>query len=116
MWGGNGIAHMDMTVLLGNCLENAPEVVRQLPAKRRRIMVEMHPVGAMLLRVINPCEAGADTDGFTDWKAFPSCKAKGRRGVGLRSVSAIADKYNGSVLFQRADGEFTVRESVQKIV
>lgn len=110
MWGCSGIAHMDMTVLLGNCLENALEAVRRLPAEQRRITIEMQPVGAMLLlRVVNPCEAGADTDGFTGWKAFPSCKGKDRRGVGLRSVSAIAEKYNGSALFQRADGEFTVR-------
>ena len=108
--GGSGIAHMDMTVLLGNCMENALEAVRRLPPERQRITVEMQPVGAMLLlRVVNSCEAGADTDGFTSWEAFPSSKGKKRRGIGLRSVSAIADKYSGTAQFQREDGEFTVR-------
>ena len=61
------------------------------------------------LRVVNSCEMGADTEGYTGWKAFPSGKEAGRTGIGLRSVSEIAAKYGGSAQFQRKGGEFTAR-------
>lgn len=106
----HGIEHMDMTVLLGNCLENAVEAVRQLPEEKRRITVELRSMERMIaLRVLNFCETGEDTDGFTSWKAFSSSKIAGRTGVGLRSVSEIAAKYGGNAQFQRKGGEFTVR-------
>lgn len=108
----HGIAHIDMTVLLGSYLENAVEAVRCLPEEQRRIAVELQSVERMvLLRVVNSCEAGADTEGlgFTGWKAFRSGKKKGRTGVGLWSVSEIAAKYGGDAQFQRKGGEFTVQ-------
>ena len=106
----HGIEHIDMTVLLGNCLENAVEAVRQLPEDERHITVELQSMERMIaLRVVNSCEMGADTEGFTGWKAFPSGKEAGRTGIGLRSVSEIAAKYGGSAQFQRKGGEFTAR-------
>ena len=106
----HGIAHIDMTVLLGNCLENAVEAAACLPEEQRWITVELQSVERMvLLRVINSCEAGMDTEGFADWKAFPSGKKEGRTGVGLRSISEIAAKYGGGAQFQRKGGEFITR-------
>ena len=106
----HGIEHIDMTVLLGNCLENAVEAVRRLPEEERQITVELQSVDHMiLLRLINSCETGVATGGFTGWKSFPSEKKKGRTGVGLRSISEIASKYGGSAQFQRENGKFTTR-------
>lgn len=106
----HGIAHIDMTVLLGNCMENAVEAAACLSEEQRRITVELQSVERMvLLRVINSCVAGTDTEGFANWKAFPSGKKKGRTGVGLRSISEIAAKYGGDAQFQRKGGEFTTR-------
>ena len=106
--GPSRIEHMDMTVLLGNCLENALEAVRRLPARERRIALELQPMGeTLLLRVVNACEQRENTDGFADWQSFPSGKSPGRMGVGLRSVSESAEKYGGSARFRRKDGEFT---------
>ena len=106
----HGIAHIDMTVLLGNCLENALEAAARLPEEERRITIELQSVERMvLLRVVNSCGAGEDTEGFAGWQDFPSGRKKGRTGVGLRSVSEIAVKYGGSAQFQRQGGEFTTR-------
>ena len=111
--GSSGMEHMDMTVLLGNCLENAMEVLRRLPHEKQRMTVELQPSGAMLLlRVSNTCEAEADTDGFTNWKTFQSRKGQGRTGLCLRSIAEIAEKYNGSAQFQRKGSEFTARVSM----
>ncbi len=111
--GGSSIDAMDMTVLLGNCLENALEALRPLPAEARRLSVEIAPMGVMLLvRIVNTCGNLEDGRDFAGWEAFPSCKGKGRKGVGLRSVAAIAEKYGGSAQFQRKNGEFTARISL----
>ena len=111
--GGSGVDAMDMTVLLGNCLENALEALRPLPAEARRLSVEIAPMGVMLLvRIVNTCGNLEDGRDFAGWEAFPSCKGKGRKGVGLRSVAAIAEKYGGSAQFQRKNGEFTARISL----
>ncbi len=111
--GGSGVDAMDMTVLLGNCLENALEALRPLPAGARQLSVEIVPMGVMLLvRIVNTCGNLEDGRDFAGWEAFPSCKGKGRKGVGLRSVAAIAEKYGGSAQFQRKNGEFTARISL----
>lgn len=111
--GGSGVDAMDMTVLLGNCLENALEALRPLPAEARQLSVEIAPMGVMLLvRIVNTCGNLEDGGDFAGWEAFPSCKGKGRKGVGLRSVAVIAEKYGGSAQFQRKNGEFTARISL----
>ena len=111
--GGSGVDATDMTVLLGNCLENALEALRPLPAQARLLSVEIAPRGVMLLvRIVNTCGNLEDGRDFAGWEAFPSCKGKGRKGVGLRSVAAIAEKYGGSAQFQRKNGEFTARISL----
>ena len=43
------------------------------------------------------------------WTAFADSGGNDLRGVGLSSVSAIAEKYHGSALFQRKGGVFTSR-------
>lgn len=97
---GGGVDAMDMTVLLGNCLENALEALRPLPAEARRLSIEIAPMGVMLLvRIVNTCGNLEDGRDFAGWEAFPSCKGKGRKGVDLRSVAAIAEKNGGSAQF-----------------
>lgn len=111
--GGGTVDAADMTVLLGNCLENALEALRPLPPQARRLSIEIAPVGVLLLvQITNACGNLEDSRDFAGWEAFPSCKGKGRMGVGLRSVAAIAEKYGGSAQFRRKDGEFTARVSL----
>ena len=107
--GPAGVEAMDMTVLLGNCLENALEALRELPEERRRLSIEMVRSGAALLvRIKNTCrESGGGA--FAEWEAFSSRKERGRQGLGLRSAAAIAEKYGGSAQFRYGDGEFTAR-------
>lgn len=103
-----GVDAMDMTVLLGNCLENSMEALRQLPAEKRWLSIEMMPSRAMiLLRIKNTCNDYGGSGAPAGWEAFASRKGAGHRGVGLYSVAAIAEKYNGSANFQCKDGMFT---------
>lgn len=107
--GPTGVDAVDMTVLLGNCLENALEALRALPEDRRQLSIEMlRTAGALLVRIRNTCGEG-DSGDFAGYEAFPSRKRPRGRGVGLRSVSAIAEQYGGSARFRRQNGEFTAR-------
>lgn len=108
--GASGVEPVDMTVLLGNCLENALEALRQLPEGRRRLSIELAPVRSMLLlRIQNTCSLTHSSGKPAGWKDFTSSKGGDRQGVGLRSVTAIAEKYDGSAQFQCKDGVFTIR-------
>ena len=108
--GTSGVEPVDMTVLLGNCLENALEALRQLPEGQRQLSIEFMPVNAMLLlRIQNTCKLSHGSGEPAGWEAFASSKGPGRQGVGLRSVTAIAEKYDGSAQFQCKDGLFTTR-------
>ena len=108
--GTSGVEPMDMTVLLGNCLENALEALRQLPEGQRRLSIEFMPVNAMLLlRIQNTCNLTHASGKPAGWEDFASSKGAGHQGVGLRSVAAIAEKYDGSAQFQYRDGLFTTR-------
>ena len=108
--GGTGVEPADMTVLLGNCLENALEALRQLPESQRRLSIEMmNAHAAIVLCIKNTCKAACGSREPTGWEAFASTKGTGHTGVGLRSVTAIAEKYDGSAQFQCRDGVFTTR-------
>ena len=105
-----GVEPADMTVLLGNCLENALEALRQLPERQRRLSIEFIPVKSMIvLRIQNTCSGTHLSEKPAGWKSFASSKGTGHQGVGLRSVTAIAEKYDGSAQFQCKDGVFTTR-------
>ena len=63
----------------------------------------------LLLRIQNTCNLTHSSGNPAGWEDFASSKGNGHRGVGLRSVTAIAEKYDGSAQFQCKDGEFTTR-------
>ena len=108
--GSTGVEPADMTVLLGNCLENALEALRQIPEGQRRLSIEIIPVKSMIvLRIQNTCGRTHLSEEPAGWEDFASSKRTGRQGVGLRSVTAIAEKYDGSAQFQCKDGVFTTR-------
>jgi len=88
--GLTGVEAMDMTVLLGNCLENALEALRELPEENWRLSIEMVRSGAALLVRIRNSSKEAAGGAFAGWEAFSSRKEEGRQGLGLRSVAAIS--------------------------
>ena len=108
--GGSGVDAMDMTVLLGNCLENAMKAMRPLPVEEPRLSIEMVPDRSMiLLRVQNTCARSGSSVEPAGWEAFAAQRGKSLKSVGLHSIAAIAEKYGGSAQFQCQDGVFTTR-------
>lgn len=113
----------DLTVVLGNILENAIRSSRQTTeAQRRLIQVRIDTIGTFLvLEVVNPCagvrlsEAYASfrktrsEDGFWPAEAYLSSREDG--GLGLGSIAHTASKYDGSARFRYDETEqtFTTR-------
>lgn len=108
--GSSRIDPIDMTVLLSNCLENSMEALRQLPQDKRKLDIDIQTSGTMLLlQIINSCIVSEGSKEFTSWENFSSGKRRGRKGVGLQSITDSARKYGGSAQFKQKDGIFTAR-------
>ncbi|HIZ40238.1 MAG TPA: GHKL domain-containing protein [Candidatus Anaerobutyricum stercoris] len=103
---------IDLTVLLGNLMENAIESCRKLPVSEDRflhIWIRLENV-SLLMQVENACSAeGPDSPDFSDGREFISTKHTVLRGQGLKSIRCIAGKYGGSAEFKRTGGTFTAR-------
>jgi len=93
----------DITVLLGNLLENAVEACKRDAADRPFIKLRVKQRGQSMLLVLidNTCLTSVVFEDGTPLSA----KREGM-GIGTASVREIAGRYNGSVLFEQRDGVF----------
>ena len=93
----------DITVLLGNLLENAVEACKRDAADRPFIKLRVKQRGQSMLLVLidNTCLTQIVFENGTPLSA----KREGM-GIGTASVREIAGRYNGSVLFEQRDGVF----------
>ncbi len=90
-----GISNIDLSVLLGNLLENAIDAVLSVDEADRNICFNMICSGKMLvIAVDNSFDGNVKQDG----SRYLSTK-KQHSGFGLQSVEMIAEKYSGGVEF-----------------
>ena len=101
---------VDLTVLLGNLLENAIHAAERLPTSARWLRVNAGVMNdALYLLVENACvDDGARQSTYVDAESY---RASGRHGhgQGLTSIRLIAEKYGGSAEFKKDDGVFSAR-------
>ncbi|MBS7008914.1 sensor histidine kinase [Anaerostipes sp.] len=102
---------MDLTVLLGNLMENAIESCEHLDSGESYISITMKKVNvSLLIQVENSCDQKAEEiSDFMDESYFSSTKHTRLKGIGLKSMRLIAEKYGGSAEFKRKGGVFTSR-------
>jgi len=96
---------IDVCMVLANAIENAAKACQDIQDKKKRyihITVKFLEQQKLLVSVENPCERNLsfDADGYP---AIP--KSKGH-GIGLKSIHAITDKYNGCFRCECSEGEF----------
>ncbi|MCD8338286.1 MAG: GHKL domain-containing protein [Lachnospiraceae bacterium] len=112
--GDISVASVDLTVLLGNIMENAISACRRIEGERW-ITVEIGVFGgSMMIRAVNPCvevypSGRYHMDGsFLPAGAFVSGRGGG---YGLQSLQHTAEKYGGDARFRFDEQEktFTVR-------
>ncbi len=97
------VSATDITVLLGNLLENALEAcIRETgELKYIKLRVKQRGSAALLILVDNPCSHPVRFDGQIPL----SSKRKGA-GIGVSSVQEIAARYDGETRFEQRDNVF----------
>jgi len=96
------IQTLDISVVLGNILANAMEAACYAPKAYRNIRLHIICSGKMLAVTV---DNGFDGTVKKNGPDYLSTK-KGHSGLGLKSVTDIAKKYNGGVEFSHNDKEF----------
>lgn len=103
------VAENDLCVLLSNTLENALHACREQTKKGHAGIIEVSMYeknGKLFLQIINSC--GED---ITFDNGIPVTDRAGH-GIGMRSICAIVDQYDGIYTFLARDGQFILRISI----
>lgn len=91
----------DMSILLGNAIDNAVEALEEVEGNNKRIWASIHYYKGMLqLRLKNDCVSSGEGR-----KNISNKKGK-HHGIGLLSISRIVRKYNGTMRTGVKEGLF----------
>lgn len=96
------VSDFDISVLLGNLLENAIEAASHASEAERLILLNIISSGKMLAITV---DNGFDGHVNLDGDKYLSTK-KRHTGIGLKSITNIAEKYNGGVQFSHEETIF----------
>lgn len=98
---------IDVCVILANALENAVHACEKTAEARRNIQItaDFRDNRKMTVSVVNPC----DTQIEFDANGFPIVPKRKGHGIGLKSIAAIARKYNGLFHCECKEGQFRLR-------
>ena len=99
-----GIKEIDLATIIGNLFDNAIEASLTLPEKERMIRLYMDMKGKKPYISFTNLTAQKKQPRFGG--LFVSSKGSGR-GLGLISIDAIIEKYNGYLSRNSEDGAFT---------
>ena len=104
------LQEQDMTVLMGNALDNALEACERMSGKNRWIRLSFQQQGDMtFIKIENSCEQEPAREG----KRFLTGKTdKEHHGLGLNSMRNIIEKYGGNMYTAYEAGIFTVTISL----
>lgn len=96
----------DLCAVLGNLLDNALRAVSDLPAEQKHITLQItYQQDILTIIVANPYWGALRKQNGR----FLTTKTEyGQHGIGLRSVSRIADKYNGRLTVTEEEQLFTM--------
>lgn len=98
---------LDLCVIVGNALDNAIEAAEKLPPDQREIHVKISRSGGMVLLCFHNYYTGSlkqSAGGF-----YQTSKPDSRdHGYGLKGISQIIDKYDGSLAIETTEHEFTL--------
>lgn len=103
------ISESDLCVLLSNALENALHACKEQEDKGRAGVIEVSVYekdGKLFLQIINSC---SEDISFED--GIPITDKSGH-GIGVRSICAIVEQYDGIYTFSAGNGRFIMRISI----
>ena len=97
----------DIGVVLGNAIDNAIEAVKECRDSEKVIKISMGVrKEAWVIVIKNPCEHRVEKD--RTGRLVSTKKEKHRHGYGLKSITRIADKYQGEAITELKDGIFSL--------
>lgn len=97
------ISDVDMTVVLGNLLDNAVRAVKESDRKELKINLK-YKKGRLILQIENSYKNIVKSQG----KLQTTKKEKQGHGIGLESVREVAERYNGILQIDYVDKMFIV--------
>lgn len=103
------VSETDLCVLLSNALENALHACREQGEKGRAGVIEVsvyEKKGKLFLQIVNSCNRD-----ITFHDGVPVTDRHGH-GIGVSSICAIVEKYDGIYTFSAEDGRFILRISI----
>lgn len=102
----SGVEDIDLCVLLGNLLENAIEGCSNVSMKQRKIKLRISTHASNLMMTLDNTFNG--TLKTKNGEYLSSKRQNGQKGIGLASVTALTEKYNGSLYIEEKNGWFMV--------
>jgi len=94
---------VDMTVVLGNLLDNAIRAVKEADRKELKINLK-YKKGRLILQIENSYKNIAKSQG----KLQTTKKEKQGHGIGLDSVREVSERYNGIIQIDYENNLFIV--------
>ncbi len=98
-------SELDLTAIFGNLMENAVSGCLTLPEDRRRFALSVELLQGNCLYIVSTNTFDGQTKKNKD--GYVSTKKHGE-GIGLRSISSVAEKYDGYANVSNSNGEFFV--------
>lgn len=109
----NNISNLDISVLLSNLLDNAIEACEKNKRSSEIKLKMWSDAGYYCIELSNTVESDVLVD---NPHLLTSKKDKQLHGIGLRSVHAIVDKYNGMINFYQRSNKFYVYVSLNRYI
>ena len=103
------ISESDLCVLLSNALENALHASRKLKDKGKRTFIQVSAFeknNKLFLQVVNSCNSNVSIV-----QGIPVTDEPGH-GIGVRSICALVDRYQGIYTFEVVEDKFILRVSL----
>ena len=103
------VTENDLCVLLSNALENSLHACQKLKDKNREAKIEVTAYeknGRIFVQIVNSCDETIVLE-----RGLPITKEPGH-GLGVRSICAVVDKYQGICNFSVKDNTFILRVSL----
>lgn len=98
----------DISILLGNILDNAIEASILIEEQKRNIRFFMkYDLNALIITVVNVFSGKLLRN--RQGKLITKKKEPWNHGIGLESVQKVADKYHGSVVIETKQDTFTIK-------
>ncbi|MFQ9516223.1 MAG: GHKL domain-containing protein [Eubacterium sp.] len=99
----------DVSVIIGNCLDNAIEAVSKLKdINKKNVTVELiYRKNNLMFKIVNPYLGNIKQDKQGNF--ITTKKNAENHGIGLNSVKRAADKYNGLVTINTDNNKFVVQ-------